>query len=132
LLNPDSMKKVLFVLLLLSPALILAQPKGKQSPDLKKLDTYLAKSLKDWDVPGMSVTIVKDNKVVFTGAYGVKNVETGEKVSPATIFPIASITKDLRLPVWQCWLKKKRFPGTTPFQNTFPGLSCTTHMFPRL
>lgn len=114
------MKKVLFVLLLLSPALILAQPKGKQSPDLKKLDTYLAKSLKDWDVPGMSVVIVKGNKVVFTGAYGVKNVETGEKVSPATIFPIASITKGFTAACMAMLVEEKKISWNDPVSKYLP------------
>lgn len=61
--------------------------------DLKKLDAYYAKALKDWDVPGMSIAIVKDGKVVFSKGYGVK--ETGKSDTPDgnTLYAIASNSK---------------------------------------
>jgi CubicO group peptidase (beta-lactamase class C family) len=61
--------------------------------DLKKLDAYYAKALKDWNVPGMSIAIVKDGKVIFSKGYGVK--ELGKPGSPDenTLYAIASNSK---------------------------------------
>jgi CubicO group peptidase (beta-lactamase class C family) len=61
--------------------------------DYKKLDAYYLKALKDWDVPGMSIAIVKDGKVVFSKGYGVK--ESGKPESPDenTLYAIASNSK---------------------------------------
>jgi CubicO group peptidase (beta-lactamase class C family) len=51
------------------------------------------KGLKDWDVPGLSIVIVKDGKPVIMKGYGVKNVETQQQVDQNTLFMIASNTK---------------------------------------
>ena len=61
--------------------------------DLKKLDAYYAKALADWDVPGMSIAIVKDGKVVFSKGYGVKEKGKNERPDASTLFAIASNTK---------------------------------------
>ncbi len=57
------------------------------------LDTYILKGLKDWDVPGLSMVIVKDGKPVIMKGFGVKNVETQQPVDQNTLFMIASNTK---------------------------------------
>lgn len=61
--------------------------------DLKKLDAYFAKAVKDWDVPGMAVGIVKDGKMVFAKGYGVREVGKPDKVDENSLFAIASISK---------------------------------------
>jgi CubicO group peptidase (beta-lactamase class C family) len=61
--------------------------------DLKKLDAYYEKALKDWGVPGMAIAIVKDGKVIFAKGYGVKEAGKTEKVDENTLFAIASNTK---------------------------------------
>lgn len=61
--------------------------------DLKKLDAYYAKALKDWDVPGMSIAIVKDGKVVFSKGYGVLEQGTDARPDGNTLYAIASNTK---------------------------------------
>ncbi|MBX2966439.1 MAG: serine hydrolase [Cyclobacteriaceae bacterium] len=62
-------------------------------PDLKKLDAYYAKALSDWGVPGMSIAIVKDGKVVFSKGYGVKEAGKPEKTDEHTLYAIASNSK---------------------------------------
>ena len=61
--------------------------------DLQKLDNYIEESMKNWEIPGMAIAIVEDNKVVFAKGYGVRNIETGEAVDTNTLFGIASNTK---------------------------------------
>lgn len=79
------MKKIL--LLLLFPFLANAQV------DFKKLDQYLSKSQKEWGVPGMSVGVVKDGKLVFAKGYGVAEAGTTRKVDENTLYAIASNSK---------------------------------------
>lgn len=61
--------------------------------DLKKLDAYYAKALKEWDVPGMSIAIVKDGKIIFSKGYGVKEIGKNEAPDENTVYAIASNTK---------------------------------------
>ncbi|HCL82360.1 MAG TPA: serine hydrolase, partial [Chitinophagaceae bacterium] len=44
------------------------------------LDTYIQKGLIDWNLPGLSVVIVKDGKVVWMKGYGVRDIETKKPV----------------------------------------------------
>jgi CubicO group peptidase (beta-lactamase class C family) len=57
------------------------------------LDNYIEKGIKDWTVPGLSVVIVKNGKVVWMKGYGVKDIETKKPVDENTLFMIASNTK---------------------------------------
>lgn len=66
---------------------------GAVAQDLKKLDAYYAKALKDWDVPGMSVAIVKDGNIIFSKGYGVKEAGKTEPVDANTLYAIASNSK---------------------------------------
>lgn len=64
-----------------------------QKDKFDTLDAYLQKTIKDFDLPGMAIGIVKDGEVVFEKGYGVRNVKTNIKVTPKTTFAIASLTK---------------------------------------
>ena len=57
------------------------------------LDTYIAQGMKDWNIPGLAIAIVKDGQVVMMKGYGVRNLETKEPVDENTLFMIASNTK---------------------------------------
>jgi CubicO group peptidase (beta-lactamase class C family) len=57
------------------------------------LDSYINKGMKDWDIPGLAIVIVKDGKVVVMKGYGVRNIETKEPVDENTLFMIASNSK---------------------------------------
>ncbi len=49
--------------------------------------------MKHYKIPGMSVAVIKDFKVEWAKAYGVKDVETGEPVNVKTLFQAGSISK---------------------------------------
>jgi CubicO group peptidase (beta-lactamase class C family) len=45
------------------------------------------------NVPGLSVALIEDGKIAWTGSFGVKNTETGAKVDEHTVFQAASLSK---------------------------------------
>lgn len=57
------------------------------------LDTYVRQGLKDWNIPGLAIAVVKDGKTVVMKGYGVRNVEKKEAVDENTLFMIASNSK---------------------------------------
>ncbi|PIQ22558.1 MAG: serine hydrolase, partial [Cytophagales bacterium CG18_big_fil_WC_8_21_14_2_50_42_9] len=61
--------------------------------DLNRLDAYYQQALKDWQVPGMAIALVKNDSVIFAKGYGVLNAQTGGPVDANTLFGIASNTK---------------------------------------
>jgi CubicO group peptidase (beta-lactamase class C family) len=60
--------------------------------ELNWLDEAIRAEMDRWQVPGMSVGILKDGEVEIAG-YGVVNLETGALVLPETLFQIGSISK---------------------------------------
>ncbi|MBA4276639.1 serine hydrolase [Flavobacterium sp.] len=58
-----------------------------------QLDQLVERTLKSFDVPGISVAIVKDGKIIHAKGYGVKSILTNEKVDANTLFGIASNSK---------------------------------------
>jgi CubicO group peptidase (beta-lactamase class C family) len=79
------------LLLLFCSSLLNAQQKAAAIPP--GLDQYIEKVLKTFNVPGVSVSIVKDGQVLMSKGYGVKKMGTNEKVDENTLFLIASNTK---------------------------------------
>jgi len=57
------------------------------------LDAYAARVLKEFEVPGMAVAVVKDGKVVVSRGYGVRKMGESTPVDENTLFGIASNTK---------------------------------------
>ena len=49
--------------------------------------------LKQFNVPGVSIAVIKDFKIDWAQGYGVADVETGAPVTPDTMFQAASISK---------------------------------------
>ena len=57
------------------------------------IDSYVQTALKDWEIPGVAVCVVKDGKVEFMKGYGVTELGTNDKVDGNTLFMIGSNTK---------------------------------------
>lgn len=55
--------------------------------------TTLESRMKELNVPGVSIAVFDNNEILWSKGYGLKNKETGEKVTENTIFQAASISK---------------------------------------
>ena len=58
----------------------------------KKIDSLLHTIYTD-SLPGISLLVMQNNNPIFEGGYGVRNIQTKEKISAKTNFNIASLTK---------------------------------------
>lgn len=61
--------------------------------DPKPINEVAEKALKEFGAPGCAVVIVKDGVVVYLKGFGVREKGKDEKVTPDTVFPIASCSK---------------------------------------
>jgi len=83
------MKKILYISLLL---LIIA-PVYSQPLTSREIDRVVEQTMKAFDVPGIAVAVVKDDRVIHLKGYGVRSIATGEKMNENTLFAIASNSK---------------------------------------
>src|SRR6218665_2380980 len=58
-----------------------------------EIDNLVEKTLKTFDVPGIAVAVIKDGKVIHSKGYGVRSLNTKQKVDENTLFGIASNSK---------------------------------------
>lgn len=58
-----------------------------------QIDSLTELTLKTFDVPGIAVAVVKDGKVIHAKGYGVRSLNTKQKVDENTLFGIASNSK---------------------------------------
>ena len=63
---------------------------GQSWPELK---ADLEDLRKQWNLPGLAVAIVYQNKIVFSEGFGYRDVEKKLPVTPQTLFAIGSSTK---------------------------------------
>lgn len=62
----------------------------KQSGYLDRQFNYF---IRKWDMAGMSVAVIKNEKLVYAHGFGYSNIEKHEKVNPGNIFRVASVSK---------------------------------------
>lgn len=82
---------------------LLASPLAGQGDSLTKkpiphgfpaeLDAYIAKALRDWDVPGLALAIVRNDSVIVAKGYGVRELGKPDVVDGNTLFDVASLSK---------------------------------------
>ena len=58
-----------------------------------EVDILVEKAMKEFNVAGVAVGIVKDGKVILAKGYGVRSIETKTPVDANTNFQIASNSK---------------------------------------
>jgi len=61
--------------------------------DADKIATIVENSMARFNVPGLAIAVVENDKVIMAKGFGVKHLDTGEKVNKDTLFGIASNTK---------------------------------------
>jgi CubicO group peptidase (beta-lactamase class C family) len=61
----------------------------------EELETFLKKKIKSKDIPGLSIAIINNSKVVYQNNFGYANKEQNLKVTESTIFEFASLSKSI-------------------------------------
>jgi CubicO group peptidase (beta-lactamase class C family) len=62
---------------------------GQQEQAQRRIDSVM----QQYDMPGLSVAVVKKGNIIYAHSFGVKNKETGATLANDDIFRIASISK---------------------------------------
>ena len=59
----------------------------------QKLDELIQKTITTFDVPGMSVGVIKDGKIIYSKGFGVRSLTSKLPMTPETLVGIASNSK---------------------------------------
>ncbi len=99
MLNAQGVKNLtaLPVILALAAASLSAQDSlTKKKPPAgwpAELDAYIAQAVRDWEVPGIALAVVRNDTVIVAKGYGVRELGKPHLVDGNTLFDIASLTK---------------------------------------
>ena len=69
------------------------QSSGLSTKTIAAFDAAVEPLRQKFDVPGVAVALVSRGETVFAQGYGLRDLESGEPVTPDTVFRIGSITK---------------------------------------
>ena len=111
--------QTLFMGLLL--ALSVAPCAFAQEARLQGFDEYVNKALKDWEVPGVGVAVVKNDKVVLAKGYGVRKLGDPTPVDERTIFAIGSSSKAFTAAALAMLVDEGKIKWNDPVTKHLPG-----------
>ena len=60
---------------------------------LKAMDAYIEKFLKQWEIKGASLSVMRNDSLVYSKGYGWADQEAGEPMTPGKILRMASVSK---------------------------------------
>ncbi|HSO75381.1 MAG TPA: serine hydrolase domain-containing protein, partial [Blastocatellia bacterium] len=65
-----------------------------EDPFTLQLQPMIQQVMKEQEVPGFAIAVVRDQKIVYASGFGVKNIDKkNDKINPESLFHMASITK---------------------------------------
>ncbi|HSO74223.1 MAG TPA: serine hydrolase domain-containing protein, partial [Blastocatellia bacterium] len=85
------------------------------------LDASAARVLKEFEVPGLALAIVKDGKVVLAKGYGVRKLGEPTPVDENTLFGIASNTKAFTAALLAMLVDEGKIGWDDPVVKHLPG-----------
>ena len=112
-----------FVLLTLFVSVGFAQKKTAASlpaDPLAGFDSFVNQMLIEWRVPGASVAIVKDCKLLYAKGYGFKDLKNNMPVTEKTLFPIASCTKSFTAAALAILVDEGKLDWNKPVKDYMP------------
>ncbi len=59
----------------------------------QQIDSIVINKMNQYNIPGISIGIIRNDSIIYTKGFGVKNIETDELVTENSIFHTASISK---------------------------------------
>jgi CubicO group peptidase (beta-lactamase class C family) len=93
-----------------------------QPTHLRGLDSYVDRALKDWQVPGVAIAVVKNDSVVFAKGYGVRELGKPDPVDARTLFAVGSTTKAFTAATLAMLVDEKKLRWDDPATRFLPTL----------
>jgi CubicO group peptidase (beta-lactamase class C family) len=75
------------------PSSTTATIEGRVQELIPEIEAYITSGMKGFDVPGLAIGIVANNKLIYAKGFGVRSKSNGLPVDTRTIFQIGSTTK---------------------------------------
>jgi CubicO group peptidase (beta-lactamase class C family) len=81
------------VLVSLCTAVGCRQPEGAGEESAVVLNNYIEENMERFEIPGLTLVVTRGEEVVYTGAFGVRSLDSGEPMRVDFLFHMASVSK---------------------------------------
>lgn len=99
-------------------ALAWTMPVSAQLPS--DLDDKVRNGMREWQIPGMAVAVVKDGEIIYAKGFGEKKLGEGERVDEHTLFGIASVSKNITAAALAMLVDEGKISWDTPVVDVIP------------
>ena len=87
---------------------------------IPELERLIAEVMEEWKVPGLAVAVVQNGEVAFVRPYGLRDIETGLKVTTNTQFQLMSISKPFAATGLALLVDERRMDWKKPVREYMP------------
>jgi hypothetical protein len=77
------------------PSKTKATIEGRVQELIPDIEAYITSGMKAFDVPGLAIGIVANNRLIYAKGFGVRSKSNGLPVDTRTVFQIGSTTKSV-------------------------------------
>jgi CubicO group peptidase (beta-lactamase class C family) len=63
------------------------------APSTQSIDESIQRAMKEFQVPGMAVSVVYDGAIYYSGGHGILEIDKKDPIDDQTLFQIASVSK---------------------------------------
>jgi CubicO group peptidase (beta-lactamase class C family) len=87
---------------------------------LQGLDDFVRAVMQDWRVPGLAMTVIMENEIIYAQGFGQRDKAQNVPVTPQTLFPIASCTKAFTTAAMSILTDQGKLDWDTPVRMYLP------------
>jgi D-alanyl-D-alanine carboxypeptidase len=106
-----------FVVVLLFAATLVARA--------DKTDDFIKAEMTRQNIPGLSVAVVKDGKIIKAAGYGVADIKLNTPAKPETVYKIASVSKQFIATAIMLLIQDRRIGLDDPISRYLEGTPAT-------
>jgi CubicO group peptidase (beta-lactamase class C family) len=85
------------------------------------IDKDVRSTMEAWHLPGLSIAVVQNDRVIFLKGYGIKEAGKEDRITADTLFEIGSTTKAFTATAMAMLADEKKLSWDDPVRNYVPG-----------
>ncbi len=90
---------------------------------LVEFEGYAVRAMKDWEIPGMAISIVRGDRVLLAKGFGVRKLGSTQPADEHTLFQIGSVSKSFTATLVAMLVDRKKIAWTDPVTEHLPDFS---------
>lgn len=104
------------------PLLMLAPSMARAGGEAEAIDATVRDQMARRHIPGLALAVVREGKVTLARGYGLASVELSVPATPATVFELASVSKQFTATAIMLLVADGKLALDDPIVDRLPGL----------